>query len=112
MKYGIRSRKAWVLLGVLGLAGLGVIGEARAVSFILEDDAIMSGDSTATTQLTNRATSFCYLSRTSYQDLDTSAETGTCRVVRGPVAWVVEATLGNGSDDADVHCNAICYTTT
>ena len=58
--------------------------------------------------MSSSATTFCYLSRVGFRDIDSSSEEAMCRVTRGPVVWVLEAVLSQ-NNDADARCSAICY---
>jgi hypothetical protein len=68
---------------------------------------------TSFVNMTNKNTTFCYLSRVNVENTDTTNESAECRVFRrlAPfTTWRLEATLGGGGGpDADVRCSAICY---
>ncbi|MBS1211626.1 MAG: hypothetical protein H6R26_242 [Proteobacteria bacterium] len=82
---------------------------AEAVSFNSTFSASRSNNIGSTfVNMTNRNTTFCYLSRVGFANTDTDGEFATCRVTRGTVVWTLEALLDE-NNDADARCSAICY---
>jgi hypothetical protein len=58
--------------------------------------------------MTPSNTTFCFLSSVTFEEADTAGERAQCQVVRGDVAWVLEAALRE-NNDAEAYCCAICY---
>lgn len=99
-----------ILVAVLALLLVLSALPAAAVSFHSGPyNAQKNGSAgTASKQMTPRNTTFCFLSSVAFEDIDTTGERATCRVVRGTYVWVLEAYLPK-SDDHDAYCSAICY---
>jgi hypothetical protein len=62
----------------------------------------------AWTEMRNKNTHFCYLSKVQFEETDTDGEWARCRVWRGTNSWFLEAKLGK-SQNADAFCSATCY---
>jgi hypothetical protein len=60
--------------------------------------------------MTPSASTFCFLSKVNFEDIDTNNEFAECKVTRGAVVWTLTATLGaGGGPDAEARCSAYCY---
>lgn len=105
----IFSKKGLVGLGVLALVSLGMTSSALAVSF--NSIWALSRHNTGGTTFVNMsqtASSFCYLAAVEVTETDTGAETARCEITRGQFVWTLQAILGTSSD-ADIECKAYCF---
>jgi len=72
-------------------------------------DNLGGGPSSNVATMSSSSSTFCYLSRVKMAELDTASEAADCRLAKGSMNWFMYATLVSPSDDAWVHCEAICY---
>lgn len=103
------NHKATITQALVLVSAVALAPDAQAVSYHSEWHAQRTNTvGTTTIVLPPNASRFCYLSRVSVVDTDTSGERAQCRVRRSGTVWLLEAYLGTSSD-ADVYCSAICY---
>ena len=96
-------------LALISLLSLITCGSAMAVSYDSSWSAYRkNGAGTTTIVLPPHAGHFCYLSKVTFEETDTSGEWASCRVRRSGTVWLLEARLGKTSD-ADAYCSAYCY---
>jgi hypothetical protein len=88
-------------------------GPAWAVSFIRIYEAERRGtfgdEGVEVEEMTESDTTFCVLTRVSVRETDTLDEEATCQLADRGDVWLLEAGMGV-ADDAEVFCEAACFT--
>ena len=104
----MNTKATIIATGVLALSALApaahAVNEGGAWTLVKNNSA-----GTYTAVMQPRSSHFCTLNQVGVENTDTDGEMARCTVRPSGTVWIMEAWLEKSSD-ADVHCQAYCFT--